>query len=136
MVSGRKHRGNKMRRLRRMQRTMFFARQMQAPDWMTEVPADLSTSWMMMVRPEGDRVLLLSDGGRVEIRRKNGYVMERYTDSRMPRGLTMLDCICVEKPADPTSIPEAQQAMETAAEGGDIEEFEDAAADEKQADEA
>merc|ERR1719197_2049529 len=108
MVSGRKHRGNKMRRLRRMQRTMFFARQMQAPDWMTEVPADLSTSWMMMVRPEGDRCLLLSDGGRVEIRRKNGYVHERYTDSRMPKGLTVLDVVCVESPPDA-----AAAAMET-----------------------
>lgn len=131
---------NKMRRLRKLTRTLFFARQMQAPDWMIEVPSDLSTNWMMMVRPEGDRVLLLSDGGRVEIRRKNGYVMERYTDSRMPRGLTMLDCICVEKPADATSVPEAQQAMETAVEASDIEEVEDAAAaaaaDEKQADEA
>merc|ERR1719238_1949969 len=101
---GRRHRGNKMRRLRRLQRTMFFARQMQAPDWMVEVPADLSTAWLMMVRPEGDRCLLLSDGGRVEVRRKNGYVHERYTDARMPKGLTILDVVCVESPSDAAAM--------------------------------
>jgi len=90
--------GQKRRRLRRLHRTLFFARQLQVPDWMLEAPEDLATSWLLLVRPEGDRCLLLSDGGQVEVRRKNGYVLERYVDSRMPRGLTILDTVCIEGP--------------------------------------
>merc|ERR1719451_291294 len=72
----------------------------------------------MMVRPEGDRCLLFShDGGRVEIRRKNGYVHERYTDARMPKGLTILDVVCVESPQDPLSaIVETSSKVEAAEE--------------------
>ena len=51
------------------------------------LPADLASAWYVMVRPEGERCLLLSDGGHVEARRKNGYVHERFTDSRLPQGL-------------------------------------------------
>lgn len=128
MVGKRRHNGNKMKRLRRLNRTMFFARQMQAPDWMIDVPSDLSTAWMMMVRPEGDRCLLFShDGGRVEIRRKNGYVHERYTDARMPKGLTILDVVCVESPQDPLSaIVETSSKVEAAEMEPDVEEIDGA----------
>lgn len=99
--------GNKLQRLRRLHRTLFFARQLQMPDWMVAPPDDLAASWMVLARPEGDRYLLLSDGGRVEVRRKNGYVQERYTDSRMPRGLTILDVVCIEHEAESTQAPAA-----------------------------
>jgi len=87
---------SKLYRIRQLTRTLFFARQLQNPDWMVQPPDDLSTSWLVVLRPEGDRCLLLSNGGRVEVRRKNGYVLERYTDSRMPAGLTILDVVCME----------------------------------------
>eukprot|EP00930_Biecheleria_cincta_P001815 TRINITY_DN102905_c0_g1_i1.p1 TRINITY_DN102905_c0_g1~~TRINITY_DN102905_c0_g1_i1.p1 ORF type:complete len:522 (+),score=84.22 TRINITY_DN102905_c0_g1_i1:194-1567(+) len=96
------NKGKKLQRLRRLHRTLFFARQLQVPDWMLAPPDDLAASWMVLARPEGDRYLLLSDGGRVEVRRKNGYVQERYTDSRMPRGLTILDVVCIERVSEPT----------------------------------
>lgn len=112
---GGKH-GDKMRRLRSLNRTLFFARQLQIPDWMVEVPADLGSSWLLAVKPEGERCLLLSEGGRVEVRRKNGYVLERYVDSRLPQGLTVLDVVCIEGPApDVTSNGvEAESVSSTA----------------------
>jgi len=96
--------GRRMRRLRRLHRTLFFARQFQVPDWMVEIPTDLEGNWLLQVRPEGDRCLLLSDGGRVEVRRKNGFVLERYSDSRMPRGLTILDVVCIERCTAPPAV--------------------------------
>eukprot|EP00933_Yihiella_yeosuensis_P020129 TRINITY_DN16222_c0_g3_i1.p1 TRINITY_DN16222_c0_g3~~TRINITY_DN16222_c0_g3_i1.p1 ORF type:complete len:499 (+),score=99.05 TRINITY_DN16222_c0_g3_i1:92-1588(+) len=111
--------GRRRRRLRRLHRTLFFARQLQVPDWMLEPPEDLASSWMVLVRPEGDRCLLLSDGGRVEIRRKNGYVLERYKDSRFPRGLTILDCVCIETtPASSSTAPASTDDVVDMEEGG------------------
>jgi len=114
--------GKKMQRLRRLHRTLFFARQLQVPDWMLVPPEDLAHSWMVLARPEGDRCLLLSDGGRVEVRKKNGYVQERYTDSRFPRGLTVLDAVCIEGPASPESVPStsASNSMPDAASTADV----------------
>lgn len=127
--------GGNAQRLRRLHRTLFFARQLQVPDWMLVPPDDLAASWMVLARPEGDRCLLLSDGGRVEVRRKNGYVQERYTDSRMPRGLTILDAVCIERAAEPAGTQPGVGGMDedltaTAAEAGedaeDDEECDDA----------
>mmetsp|Transcript_95165 Transcript_95165/g.297599 ORF Transcript_95165/g.297599 Transcript_95165/m.297599 type:complete len:476 (+) Transcript_95165:73-1500(+) len=110
-AAARKAHGKKMRRLRRLHRTLFFARQLQVPDWMCEVPEDLASSWLLLVKPEGDRCLLLSDGGRVEVRRKNGYVLERFSDSRLPRGLTILDVVCMEgAPATGMQTTPAEEA--------------------------
>ncbi|CAK9045300.1 Snurportin-1 (RNA U transporter 1) [Durusdinium trenchii] len=99
MDGGYKHGKSKMQRLRRLHRTLFFARQLQVPDWMLVPPDDLAASWLVLAKPEGERCLLLSEGGRVEVRKKNGYVLERYTDSRLGRGLTILDVVCIEGPA-------------------------------------
>merc|ERR1719464_2409774 len=106
-VGGRKGNAKKMNRLRRLHRTLFFARQLQMPDWMLAMPDDLAASWLLLVRPEGDRCLLLSDSGRVEVRRKNGYVLERFQDSRLPSGLTVLDVVCMETPLE-TEKPSMQ----------------------------
>eukprot|EP00440_Ansanella_granifera_P058331 gb/GFBE01063225.1/.p1 GENE.gb/GFBE01063225.1/~~gb/GFBE01063225.1/.p1 ORF type:complete len:503 (+),score=110.39 gb/GFBE01063225.1/:1-1509(+) len=124
--------GKRMQRLRRLHRTLFFARQLQMPDWMILPPADLASSWMVLARPEGERCLLLSDGGRVEIRRKNGYVQERYTDSRFPRGLTILDVVCIEGP--PPASPPASTAPADEAPAGMADDDEDDVEDEDVAD--
>lgn len=102
-------RGAAVRRLRRLHRTLYFARQLQIPDWMVEVPEDLGSSWLLQVRPEGERCLLLADGGRVQVRKKNGRVIDRYHDDRLPRGLTVLDVVCLE---DPVAATEGHGAME------------------------
>lgn len=97
--------GKKMRRLRMLHKTLFFARQLQIPDWLLDMPPDLVSSWLVQVRPEGDRFLLLSDGGSVQVRRKNGHLLERYRDARFPHGLTILDVIAVEPPQVTVSAP-------------------------------
>ena len=120
--------GRKMQRLRRLHRTLFFARQLQMPDWMLVPPNDLAQSWLVLAKPEGERCLLLSDGGRVEVRKKNGYVLERYSDSRLPRGLTVLDVVCIEGPAKIQEAPETAQIEETPTpqEEGEVEAVESA----------
>lgn len=79
-----------------------FARQMQLPDWMTAVPADLSSAWFVLPRPEGTRCLVVSAGGRTVSRKRNGCVLHRF-NSALPHGqrsgrsstseYTILDCI-------------------------------------------
>ena len=124
------NKGNKMQRLRRLHRTLFFARQLQVPDWMIVPPNDLAQSWLVLAKPEGERCLFLSDGGRVEVRKKNGYVLERYTDSRLPRGLTILDVVCIEgppkqsqeqKPSEPRmeEVPNGEEELGEDAESAD-----------------
>ena len=103
-------RGKKMQRLRRLHRTLFFARQMQIPDWMLVPPQDLAESWLVLAKPEGDRCLLLSDGGRVQVRQKNGHILEKFTDSRFPRGLTILDAVCIEGPQTEKPVRKKQDS--------------------------
>mmetsp|Transcript_23361 Transcript_23361/g.42953 ORF Transcript_23361/g.42953 Transcript_23361/m.42953 type:complete len:481 (-) Transcript_23361:158-1600(-) len=98
------HAGKKTRRLRQLNRTLFFARQLQVPDWPLAMPGDLSTNWLVLLRPEGERCLLLSEGGKVEVRHKNGHVAERYMDSRLPKGLTILDVVAVDGPTPPSAV--------------------------------
>jgi snurportin-1 len=102
--------GKRIRRLRRLNRTLFFARQLQLPDWMVSVPEDLGASWLLQVRPEGDRFLFLSDSGKVQVRRKNGQLYERFVDSRLPHGLTVLDVVCIDVPDSnlPPGEPDAE----------------------------
>mmetsp|Transcript_58719 Transcript_58719/g.137016 ORF Transcript_58719/g.137016 Transcript_58719/m.137016 type:complete len:479 (-) Transcript_58719:137-1573(-) len=104
--------GKKSRRLRQLQRTLFFARQLQVPDWPVAMPEDLSTNWLVLLRPEGERCLLLSEGGKVEIRQKNGHVSERYMDSRLPKGLTILDVVAVDGPTPPSAAADHQMSHE------------------------
>lgn len=113
-IDGGYQKGKKMNRLRRLHRTLFFARQLQVPDWMLAPPSDLADSWLVLAKPEGDRCLLLSDGGRVEVRKKNGYVLERYSDSRLPRGLTILDVVAIEAPGQivEEAVPEVELEQE------------------------
>jgi len=104
--------GKKMRRLRMLHKNLWFARQLQNPDWLLEMPQDLTSSWLVQVRPEGDRCLLLSNDGCVMVRRKNGTVLERYKDCRFPQGLTVLDVVCMDSEEDkerkgqPAALPE------------------------------
>ena len=113
--------GKKMQRLRRLHRTLFFARQMQIPDWMLVPPQDLAESWLVLAKPEGDRCLLLSEGGRVQVRQKNGHILEKFTDSRFPRGLTILDAVCIEGPQP--QKPVRGKMQEDSGLGPEIQEF-------------
>eukprot|EP00929_Paragymnodinium_shiwhaense_P080334 TRINITY_DN41882_c0_g1_i1.p2 TRINITY_DN41882_c0_g1~~TRINITY_DN41882_c0_g1_i1.p2 ORF type:complete len:495 (-),score=146.60 TRINITY_DN41882_c0_g1_i1:153-1637(-) len=114
-----KRESKKTVRMRKLHRTLFFARQFQQPDWMVEVPSDLCASWLVSVRPEGDRCLLCSQNGKVQIRRKNGYILERYYDARFPPGLTILDCVVME--STPSASSQAPAPMADAAETQEAE---------------
>ncbi|CAD7947647.1 unnamed protein product [Amoebophrya sp. A120] len=91
-----------------------FSQAFMQPDWLLPapevIPADLlgnssgttgSSSknaspggWFCCVRPEGDRVMIFSDGGHTQIRRRNGTVLQQwFRDTRFPKGQTILDGI-------------------------------------------
>ena len=38
------------------------AQQLMVPEWMTDIPPDLPSSWLVMPRPEGKRCLVISSG--------------------------------------------------------------------------
>eukprot|EP00746_Dinoflagellata_sp_MGD_P160978 gnl/MRDRNA2_/MRDRNA2_87973_c0_seq1.p1 gnl/MRDRNA2_/MRDRNA2_87973_c0~~gnl/MRDRNA2_/MRDRNA2_87973_c0_seq1.p1 ORF type:complete len:474 (+),score=78.79 gnl/MRDRNA2_/MRDRNA2_87973_c0_seq1:58-1422(+) len=97
-----KNGGRSKRNLRRIRRWAFFARMPMVPDWMIAVPEDLAANWMMFVRPEGERCLLMSDdkSSKIQVRRRNGRVVEVFHDPRFPRGQTILDAVCVEAGMD------------------------------------
>jgi snurportin-1 len=40
----------------------YFAHQLMVPEWMTDIPPDLPSSWLVMPRPEGKRCLVISSG--------------------------------------------------------------------------
>lgn len=94
--------GRSKRHLRRIRRWAFFARMPMVPDWMIAVPEDLAANWMMFVRPEGERCLLMSDdkSSKIQVRRRNGRVLEVFQDPRFPRGQTIVDAVCVETGMD------------------------------------
>lgn len=94
--------GSSRRHLRRIRRWAFFARMPMVPDWMIAVPQDLVANWMMFVRPEGERCMLFSDdkSAKIQVRRRNGRVMDAFQDPRFPRGQTIVDAVCVETGMD------------------------------------
>eukprot|EP00392_Amoebophrya_sp_AT5.2_P000934 g936.t1 len=76
-----------------------FAGMFLQPDWLLPtkdcIPGDLlARKWFACVRPEGDRVLVFSDSGHTQIRRRNGTVLQNwFRDHRFPKGQTVLDGI-------------------------------------------
>lgn len=78
----------------------FWANQMMIPEWMIEIPSDLSHSWLVMPRPEGQRCLVIAERGLTVARRRNGIVRDRF-ESSLPGGgqssrmnaKTVLDCV-------------------------------------------
>ncbi|MEW5298940.1 MAG: hypothetical protein WDW36_002009 [Sanguina aurantia] len=63
----------------------FYARQLQLPEWMTDVPGDLATHWYVMPRPEGIRCLLISQRGSTVCRMRNGVLLHAFQSS-LPEG--------------------------------------------------
>ena len=81
---------------RHYQSSQQFANELQFPDWMIEAPADLGSNWLVQLRPEGKRVILIIKEGRVSIRSKQGKLLTRnlfVEPGLLPFGLTILDCI-------------------------------------------
>ncbi|KAF5836310.1 hypothetical protein DUNSADRAFT_6140 [Dunaliella salina] len=64
---------------------VMFARQLQHPEWMTDVPQDLQQNWLVMPRPEGQRCLVVTSKGRTVVRGRTGAVL-CMTSTGLPEG--------------------------------------------------
>ncbi|KAF4715726.1 hypothetical protein FOZ63_032619 [Perkinsus olseni] len=80
---------------RKVKRFRFWANQLMYPDWMVEVPQDLSTQWLVKVRPEGKHCLLIIHAGTATLRSKNGrFYWSYYVGPEFAgMGLTVLDVV-------------------------------------------
>lgn len=78
------------------------------PDWMTDVPKQMSTEWCVGVRPDGRRAVVIAANGRTTVRSRNGQHLRRGGPfrSRLPGGnttegakggTTVLDCVLSEQ---------------------------------------
>lgn len=75
------------------------------PEWLVEIPNDLSRSWYVVPRPDGKRVFVVASSGRTTLRKRDGslFPVIGVCESDLPggkpglKGVTMLDCII---PAD------------------------------------
>lgn len=73
-------------------------------DWIIDIPNDLEKNWLVAVRPEGERCLVMAHNGRTISRTRNGNILHQFP-SELPSGnfkqqqqqasLTMLDCIFI-----------------------------------------
>ncbi|KAG2451618.1 hypothetical protein HYH02_003399 [Chlamydomonas schloesseri] len=55
-----------------------YGNELMQPEWMTDVPADLGSNWLVMPRPEGMRCLLVTARGRTVSWLRNGAPLHRF----------------------------------------------------------
>ncbi|KAF6255865.1 hypothetical protein COO60DRAFT_168485 [Scenedesmus sp. NREL 46B-D3] len=99
----------------------YFARQLMQPEWISDIPHDLASSWLVMPRPEGKRCLVISTGNYTYARSRTGALLLRFP-SRLPGGspssgvgpscYCVLDCILQEPEQD------SQQQQQQRGSGG------------------
>ena len=53
----------------------IFSRTFMHPDTLVEIPPDLKTEWMVMLRPEGERCLVSLKNNTMTLRSRNGYMI-------------------------------------------------------------
>eukprot|EP01041_Mallomonas_annulata_P003439 gene3439-6826_t len=89
------------RKEKRFQLRDFYRQQLCTPEWMTEVPDDLSHEWYVLARPEGSRCLVAASRGGTVSRHMDGRIIQSFV-SQLPAGglvgqksesTTLLDCI-------------------------------------------
>eukprot|EP01041_Mallomonas_annulata_P000684 gene684-1307_t len=79
----------------------FYRKQLCTPEWMSEVPEDLSHEWFVIGRPEGSRCMVAASRGRTLSRHMDGRVIQSFLsqlpggglDGHMTESATLLDCI-------------------------------------------
>jgi len=80
---------------------VFWAQQLMHPEWMVDVPGNLSSEWYVTPRPEGKRCIVVAAKGVTTSRTRNGMVLHRF-QSALPNGSrrssgpsapSVLDCI-------------------------------------------
>ncbi|GIL69575.1 hypothetical protein Vretifemale_497 [Volvox reticuliferus] len=62
-----------------------YGSELMQPEWMTDIPGDLATNWLVMPRPEGMRCLLVTSRGRTVSWLRNGAPLHRFY-STLPGG--------------------------------------------------
>jgi hypothetical protein len=71
-----------------------FAQQIQLPEWLTSVPADLNgpddeSGWFVLPRPEGRHCLVIAAGGVTAARDAHGFLMAQF-HSDLPGGASSM----------------------------------------------
>merc|ERR1719204_946562 len=99
-VSFRNIKDNK-REKRRRKRRIEYGRMLMQPEWLVEIPSDLSDEWRVMARPEGKRCMVSSRDCFTTARSRDGEVMFKFNSS-LPGGsrartggnsCSVIDCI-------------------------------------------
>ncbi|KXZ49130.1 hypothetical protein GPECTOR_23g59 [Gonium pectorale] len=62
-----------------------YGNELMQPEWMTDVPQDLASSWLVMPRPEGMRCLVVTSRGTTTSWLRNGAPLHRW-QSPLPGG--------------------------------------------------
>lgn len=79
-----------------------YANQLMLSEWLVDVPADLSSDWLMVVCPVGKRSLVVASKGSTSSYTKSGYCVNRFPslipggtrqNSAVGKDYTILDCI-------------------------------------------
>eukprot|EP00921_Rhytidocystis_pertsovi_P005373 GHVQ01009279.1.p1 GENE.GHVQ01009279.1~~GHVQ01009279.1.p1 ORF type:complete len:480 (-),score=31.72 GHVQ01009279.1:6823-8262(-) len=85
----------------------FYSKQLITYDWMIweTLPVDMSTNWLVILRPEGTRCLVIIKQGVATVRDKWGRLIGQFrvcdranTVSFVRGGLTVLDCVLGSSP--------------------------------------
>lgn len=69
----------------RKERELFWSKELMWPEWLTNIPADLSDMWLVRPRPEGDRCIVCASNGSTISRRRNGSLLHKFA-SLLPGG--------------------------------------------------
>ncbi|XP_067292784.1 snurportin-1 isoform X1 [Pseudorasbora parva] len=79
-----------------------YANQLMLSEWLVDIPADLSSDWLMVVCPVGKRSLVVASKGSTSSFTKSGYCVNRFPslipggnrhNSALGKDYTILDCI-------------------------------------------
>lgn len=79
-----------------------YANQLMLSEWLVDIPADLSSDWLMVVCPVGKRSLVVASKGSTSSYTKSGYCVNRFPslipggnrhNSALGKDYTILDCI-------------------------------------------
>lgn len=68
----------------------WFAKQLMHPEWMIDIPENLTNDWFVFARPSGKRCFVVSSNGTTISRLKNGSILHRFP-SKLPNGARTKD---------------------------------------------
>ncbi|CAH9117022.1 unnamed protein product [Cuscuta europaea] len=80
----------------------WFAKQLMLPEWMIDVPDNLSNDWYVFARPAGKRCFVVSSNGTTISRLRNGTLLHKFpsalpsgarTNSKSVQSYCILDCV-------------------------------------------